>query len=107
MKVVKWQRWSMDLDDFSNSGGPEHEEALVDLIVRRGYAFSGQYHQGGEFGVPVFSDGKILQCSMRYWGGIMARAWNIREKAQKYDYMDFYIQSTFCMEKEKVPNGNE
>ena len=51
------------------------ETIIADELRKRGYKFSGDYHQGGEYGCPVFDCGKLYGVSFRRWGAIMAKAY--------------------------------
>ena len=42
----------------------------IQEIIEKGYLFSGEEHQNGLTGVPVFSDGTCFRASMRSWGMI-------------------------------------
>lgn len=48
--------------------------ATVDEIKKHGYSFSGWSHQECQRCAPVFNNGKMLRCSQRGWGGVMAEA---------------------------------
>lgn len=52
----------------------EIEEMIADELREKGYMFSGFYHQGGEYGCPLFDNGKWYGVSYRRWGAIMAMA---------------------------------
>ena len=96
MKIVKWtrgldcpgtgkqkQRYPAFGDDFSGMPVEEYsrlwaeaERVVVDCIRRNGFKFSGDYHQYGDFGMPLFDDGRIFFVSWRHWGHLVYRAWN-------------------------------
>lgn len=48
--------------------------AVVEAIRKGKYCFSGTYHQYGNTGCPVLSDGTAARYSMRGWGRVMALA---------------------------------
>jgi len=67
---------------------------IKEEIIKFKYQFSGEYHQYGECGCPVFEiDGKLgyVLYSMRAWGEVMAECWDDIEQKSKYDYLDFYM----------------
>ena len=66
------------------------KKAVVEDIRKNGYSFGGDSHLYRRGCAPVFNNGKILRCSMREWGTIMADAWNIPEE-DKYRYMIWYM----------------
>ena len=78
MKIIGWT-------DYDNPDYPEmrddHPEmdtvfkTIADELKAKGYKFNGYYHQGGDYGVPVFDDGTKFSCTFRTWGGIMALAY--------------------------------
>lgn len=49
-------------------------KAIVREINSKGYKFTGDYHQNGEYGMPVINNKYIVCYSQRSWGGIMADA---------------------------------
>jgi len=70
------------------------EKIIKEEIIKHKYKFSGEYHQYGECGIPVFElDGELGydMWSFRSWGGIMADCWNEIEQKSEYDYIDFYM----------------
>ena len=77
----------------------EHLWYKIDKIVKKEiidhkYKFSGEHHQYGKCGLPVFKvDDKYFynMWSFRSWGGLMADCWNEIEETTKYCYMDFYM----------------
>ena len=60
-------------------------DAVEAAIQEYDLCFSGDYHQNGEHGVPVFNDGTHLHLSERMWAKLMARAHG--EK----DYLKYYL----------------
>ena len=109
MKIVKWvtgldhtqtpSRLLYPAFEEKLAGRPRDEierawheaEDLVKACIRRnGFKFSGEYHQYGEYGMPMFDDGSVLFCSWRHWGSIMAEAWD-PDGDKGLDYMDFYM----------------
>jgi hypothetical protein len=82
------QRW----EDFLKVAKPEarpYYEAIRKEIVANKIRWTGQEHQGGNEGCPVFSDGTVCAVSLRAWGDLMAVIWSTEED-KDYCYMDFY-----------------
>ena len=95
-KIVKWtngidssvigrakQLFPIFGDDFANKSLEEinslwHEadQIVIDCIRHNGFKFGGYYHQDGEFGMPMFDDGKVFFVSFRHWGHLMYEAWH-------------------------------
>ena len=80
----------------------EAEDVVKECIRRNGFKFSGEYHQYGEYGMPMFEDGSVLFCSWRHWGSIMAEAWD-PDGDKGLDYMDFYMPGSCNDEKDGAP----
>ena len=100
-KVVGWASYD---DAYPNKSVPQDEvmnmvNAVVEDVVKNGYCFSGQEHQNGLTGMPVFSDGTAFRASMRSWGAIMAMVYSDEEN--EYSYMDFYMYPAL---EEKTPD---
>ena len=95
MKIVKWTQ-GLDLTDLSKPKllypvydaeywkktpeerqrfWEESDRVVVECIRRNGFRFGGFYHQGGEFGMPMFEDGTVFFVSLRHWGHLMYEAW--------------------------------
>lgn len=82
-KIVGWTRYDdPDHEELFPIGEPvpwewhdEIEEMIVTEIRSKGYKFSGFYHQGGEYGCPLFDNGKWYGTTFRSWGWIMAMAY--------------------------------
>ena len=83
MKIVGWTEWDdpQDKEMFPIGGENKWEEVeAVELLIAKelkahGYKFTGSYHQNGDYGVPIFDNGEVFQCSQRVWGSIMAAAY--------------------------------
>lgn len=92
LKIVGWT----DFDDAyptiqcDQESLPQVIQLVQDEIVANKYCFSGQNHQCGITGVPVFSNGTCFRASMRAWGQIMANAQS-QLTGKQYSYMDFYM----------------
>lgn len=79
LRVIGWTKYSPDYREWGEvhleDDGESAELVVMNEIRKRGFKFGGNYHQYGEFGCPVLSDGSIFMVSMRHWGGIMATVW--------------------------------
>ena len=81
-----------------------HKEAIIKDIIDNDYVIYGDTHQSDNWrGIPVFEDGYIF-LSMRAWGSLMAEAQNIKEKTNKYTYLDFYMASTGSIAEKLMPS---
>ena len=96
LKIVKWtagldhsvvgrakQLYPAFGDDLSDMPHDEFnrlwhdaDQTVIDCIRRNNLKFGGFYHQGGEFGMPMFDDGKIFFVTFRHWGHLMYEAWH-------------------------------
>lgn len=81
MKIVDWTWWGNPdykkvRDCKITREEYEQRKEIVSCELRRmGYKFTGGYHQNGDYGVPIFDDGVMMEFSQREWGGIMAKAY--------------------------------
>jgi len=82
-------RWKDYLAAIPAEARP-YAEALRKEVVATGKRITGEQHQYGSKGVPVFSDGTVATFSYRGWGDIMAAIWS-EEENKDYNYMDFYM----------------
>ena len=98
----------------------EEEEAWV-LTVKymrnHGLRFPGYYHQGGDYGAPVFDNGKKLTVSFRGWGSLMAEVLELskdEKDGRDMSYCDWawaaeenecvFPTGEMCIEKEEGQN---
>jgi len=81
MKVTKWTYWNnnkyKDINELTDDEFKEVEETIIKEIKDKGYKFCGSAHQNIETGCPVIDDKYIYCVSMRKWGDIMARAYDL------------------------------
>lgn len=103
-KIVGWAHYD---DEYPTKAVPndkvyEMVGAVAAQIKESGYCFSGEEHQCGITGMPVFEDGTAFRATMRCWGSIMASVYSTEET--KYNYMDFYMSSAL---EEKTPEYAE
>ena len=83
MKIVGWTEWQVkDCEHEYEEMNPktwdeteEIEEIIAEELRSKGYKFTGDYHQNGDFGVPIFDNGMVYQCTQRNWGVIMVMAY--------------------------------
>ena len=52
------------------------EECIIEHCKEKGIRFSADYHQHGEFGIPIINDRFMYMGFARTWGWIMAQADN-------------------------------
>lgn len=116
MKITRWGAW--DFKDRTFMYTQEEEQAVINALKEKGYIFSGEYHQNGNFGVPYFDNGKPYQVSMRHWGKIIAEARPdivdlVLKKKQIYtplnlvDYCFFAWDEPYCNEYYVYPTEGE
>jgi hypothetical protein len=85
----KGHRWPDYLDKFSQETQP-FLEAIRSSVLARELKLTGEDHQNGENGVPLFSDGSVGCFSYRAWGDLMAAIWSTALD-KDMDYMQFYM----------------
>ena len=88
--------------DYNN---PKYIKAVIEEIKKTGYKFTGDYHQNGEYGAPVFNDDTLLFVTIDEWGWIIAKAYNIYNE---YKQVDRYKWAWMVPpgEKEIIPDKN-
>lgn len=97
MKVIGWTHWDdfrfRDCEPSSDEENLQRKRLIAEELRSRGYKFNGYYHQSDSdaaFGVPVFDDGTVYQCTFRTWGGIMAMAYPDEiDNNGRYAYTDW------------------
>jgi len=77
-----------------------YEDAIIKELVDNQYIICGDTHQ--YMCLPVFENDVYVMLSMRKWGEVMAKAMNLIEGSNKYQYTDFYLVS-LCKKEEKLP----
>ena len=94
LKVVGWTDYESNYPSITVSNEELNDVlvAVVDAIRDGGYMFSGDDHQCGLSGVPVFDNGSCFRASMRAWGTIMTYAYP-EFNGEKTGYMDFYMST--------------
>lgn len=84
MQITGWTWYeNPEYKDMTAPGGPfsfeDIREKVRDLIVqeirKRGYKFTGDYHQNGDFGAPIIDDKWLYMTSQRSWGHMMVLAY--------------------------------
>lgn len=92
LKIIRWGNF--DENYKMRSYDKEELEKVINLVskemIDNNTCFSGEFHQTGMNGMPIFSDGTCFRASMRAWGNIMA---NVKHQltGEEYSYMDFYM----------------
>ena len=91
LRIVGWTSFDDDYPMTLDNSKLFNEKLhlVAKEIGENGYFFSGEEHQNGLTGMPVFSDGTAFRASMRTWGYIMASVNS--SKTRQYSYMDFYM----------------
>jgi len=72
LKIIGWSEWRFGAREATTD---HHRELAIQEMRKNNYHWTGEYHQNGEGGVPVFNDGTRLQLSFRGWGSLMADAY--------------------------------
>ena len=83
MKIIGWTDWdNQEYEEMFPLGGKhtwrdkeEVERIIAEELRSKGYKFTGDYHQNGDHGAPVFDNGKIYKGFQREWASIMADAY--------------------------------
>lgn len=92
LRIIGWEDFDCEYPTRKFKGDELNE--VLNLIRREiaenGYVFSGEEHQCGLTGVPVFSDGTCFRASMRAWGQVMASIYSGAD-GEELTYMDFYM----------------
>jgi hypothetical protein len=100
MKVTGWTWWEnheyLDLDEAKYAEAYAH---VADEMRKQGYKFTGNYHQNGDFGVPIIDDIWLFQVSQRTWGNLMVTAY-----PDEIDDSDGY---GYCQWAWVVPDGQD
>ena len=61
---------------------------IANELRKKGYRFTGDYHQNGDYGVPLFDNGMVATFTQRTWGQIMYLAYpEDKYKEQGYEYL--------------------
>ncbi len=82
-------RWKDYIEVFPKNFIP-YLEAIRDSVIENKLRYTGEFHQYGDTGVPVFSDNTCASMSYRAWADLMAAIWSEHED-KDYNYMDFYM----------------
>jgi hypothetical protein len=82
-------RWSDYIKTWKDKDRP-FLEAIRESIIEHGYRHTGEHHQYGDNGTPLFENGTVANFSYRGWGDLMAAIWSEVED-KDYNYMDFYM----------------
>lgn len=77
-----------------------YEDAIIKELIDNEYIICGDTHQYKC--IPIFDDDTYVMLSMRKWGEVMAKAMNLIEGSDKYQYIDFYLAS-LCKKEERLP----
>lgn len=76
MKVTGWTYWEDDrYEEIPIDKYDEARRIVAREMRERGYKFTGNYHQNGDFGVPVIDEKWLLTMTQRSWGHMMVEAY--------------------------------
>lgn len=76
MKVTGWTWWeNPEYEDLPNELYDEAKTCVAKELLEHGYKFTGDYHQNGDYGVPIIDNKYLFMTSMRVWGHMMVRAY--------------------------------
>lgn len=110
MKITAWTSYEKakqkyidpneikELTDIYN----QMQDTVIKHCKEKEIRFSGDYHQYGEYGIPIIDDKYILFCTSREWGWIMAQA---DENNDSMGYLNYYLHSKNHLR--KYPNEVE
>lgn len=82
-------RWKDYISIWNDEAKP-YAEAIREAVVAQNLRITGEEHDYGEHGTPLFEDGTIGSFSWRAWGDLMAAIWS-EEEGKDYCYMSFYM----------------
>lgn len=104
LKIVGWTNFDdvFPTKVLNNENFQEVLNLIKIEIYEKEYIFSGEEHQYGLTGVPVFSDGTCFRASMRAWGSLMASCFT-GPNGEEVSYMNFYMS---LGEDAKMPEYN-
>ena len=85
----KGLRWKDYLKVYDHKAHP-YLEAIRQSVLENNIRITGEQHQYGPNGVPLFEDNRVAIFSYRGWGDLMAAIWSDAED-KDYSYTDFYM----------------
>lgn len=88
-KDQKGQRWKDFIEIWKEEVRP-YFEAIRESVLEKRIKMTGEEHQYGLDGIPLFEDNTVGCFSFRAWGDLMAAIWSEKEN-KDYTYMDFYV----------------
>ena len=68
----------------------EMETTVIEHCKRKGIRFDSNWHQGGDFGVPIIDNKYAFLCTLREWGRVMAECDGIEDDM---GYIKYYLPS--------------
>jgi len=86
---AKGHRWKDYIEAVREEIRP-YCEAIRRSVIKNGLKITGDKHQHGGSGVPLFTDDTVGQFSYRAWGDLMAAIWSTEENRDSH-YMEFYM----------------
>ena len=94
LKVIGWTDWFNNkytgLDRMTVEDEDKVHEVIAKELRDKGYKFTGDYHQQGDYGAPVIklenNEEYLFKATQREWGAIMAQVYTEHNKGDGYDY---------------------
>lgn len=93
MQVTKWIR-EEDSSQYMEATIAA-DQAVISDIQANLYCFTGECQQYKFQLLPVIDDKFVFTATWRYWGQLMAFAWNAILSQGRYDYLSFYMLDFF------------
>lgn len=112
MKIIGWtwggnpdyaEMFPIGYEPNTSWSRKEVEQVIVDELRNKGYRFTGDYHQDGDYGVPIFDNGMVATFSKRQWGALMYRAYPEEEYPKDLQYVKWAWNWPDCEEEMVVP----
>ena len=120
MKIIGWtwygnpdyvEMFPIGLNTEPNCDWNRHEveKVIVEELRNKGYRFTGDYHQNGDFGVPIFDNGMVATFTKRQWGALMYKAYPNEEGYEEgLEYVKWAWNWLEMNEEDRVfPHGDE
>ena len=88
MKVTKWTHWDNNeyLDFCESNVASGCKQTVIEHLKNTGIRFCSDYHQNGQFGVPIVDDKYKVECTIRCFAAMEASA-----DGSNTTYLDYYI----------------
>ena len=95
-RIIGWTAASReDFPELSQEKRRALRHLIIKEIIQKGYVFSGDYHEWGDSGSPVFNSGEKYVVSTRAWAHLMAEAYEAEgTKAYARWMFDEWVENT-------------